>query len=141
MLSVMGYGGKTYILRLNGDTLGMDGAKVGILKEGDEVGLNGLLESTDGGGLEAEVRLEVLSNLANKSLEGKLADEELSGLLVTTDLTESDGSWLVSVGLLDTSGRWGALAGSLGSKLLTRSLATSGLSCGLLSAGHFVDIW
>jgi len=37
-------------------------------------------------------------------LEGELADEELSGLLVTTDLTESDSSWLVSVGLLDTSG-------------------------------------
>ena len=29
--------------------LGVDGAQVGILKERDEVGLNGLLKGTDGG--------------------------------------------------------------------------------------------
>jgi len=33
------------------------------------------------------------------------------------------------MGLLDTSGGWGRLAGSLGSKLLTRGLATSGFTC------------
>ena len=37
------------VLALDGDTLGVDGAQVGVLKEGDEVGLNGLLKSTDGG--------------------------------------------------------------------------------------------
>jgi hypothetical protein len=63
-------------------------------------------------------------------LEGELSDEELGRLLVATDLTESDGTRLISVGLLDTSGRGGRLAGSLGSKLLTRSLATSGLGNG-----------
>ena len=89
--------------------------------------LNGLLKSTDGGRLEAQVRLEVLGDLTDQTLEGELSDEELGRLLVTTDLTESDSSWLVSVGLLDTSGRWCRLAGSLGSKLLTRSLATGGL--------------
>ncbi len=86
-----------------------------------------------------------MSDLTNQTLERKLSDQELSGLLVTTDLTESDSSyfklgacltrcvvakltWLVSVGLLDTSGRGGGLASSLGSKLLTGSLATSGLT-------------
>ena len=54
---------KTY--RLDGDTLGVDGAEVGVLEEGDEVRLDGLLESTDGGGLESEIRLEVLGNLTN----------------------------------------------------------------------------
>lgn len=34
----------------------------------------------------------------------KLSDQELSGLLVTTDLTESDSSRLVAMGLLDTTG-------------------------------------
>lgn len=68
----------------------MDGAEVGVLEERDEVGLNGLLKSTDGRGLEAEIGLEVLSNLTNKTLEGELADEELSRLLVATNLTESD---------------------------------------------------
>ena len=46
----------------------MDGAQVGVLKEGDEVRLDGLLESTDGGGLEAEIGLEVLGNLTNLCL-------------------------------------------------------------------------
>ena len=50
---------------LDGDTLGVDGAEVGILEEGDEVGLDGLLEGTDGRRLEAEIGLEVLGNLTN----------------------------------------------------------------------------
>ena len=37
------------VLGLDGDTLGVDGAKVGIFEEGYEVGLNGFLEGTDGG--------------------------------------------------------------------------------------------
>ena len=55
----------------------MDGAEVGVLEEGDEVGLNGLLESADGRVLEEEIRLEVLSDLTDKTLEGQYADEEL----------------------------------------------------------------
>ena len=74
----------------------MDGAEVGVLEEGDEVGLDGLLKGADGGGLEAEVRLEVLSDLTDKALEGQLADEELGRLLVATDLTKSDGAGLVA---------------------------------------------
>jgi len=51
--------------RLDCDTLGVDGTQVGVLKEGDEVRLNRLLESTDGRRLESEVGLEVLSDFAN----------------------------------------------------------------------------
>ena len=82
----------------------MDGAQVGIFKERDEVSLDGLLEGTDGGRLEAEIRLEVLGDFTDQALEGELADEELSRLLVTTDLTESDGTRLIPVRLLDTTG-------------------------------------
>jgi len=124
------------VLGLDGDTLGVDGAQVGVLEEGDEVSLNGLLKSADGGRLEAEIRLEVLGNLTDETLERKLADQELGGLLVPTDLTKSDSSGLVSVGLLDTSGRGGGLAGSLGSKLLTRGLATGGFTGSLLGTRH-----
>jgi histone H3 len=70
----------------------VDGAQVGVLEEGDEVSLDGLLESADGRRLEAEVRLEVLGDLTNQTLEGELADEQLGGLLVATDFTESDGT-------------------------------------------------
>lgn len=54
---------------MDGDTLGVDGTEIGVFKEGDEVGLDGLLESTDGGRLEAEIRLEVLGNLTNLFVE------------------------------------------------------------------------
>ena len=103
----------------------MDGAQVGVLEEGDEVGLNGLLEGADGRALEAEVGLEVLGDLTNQALEWQLADQELRRLLVATDLPESDGAGLVSVGLLDASGGRGRFAGSLGGELLARGLATS----------------
>ena len=71
-----------------------------------------------------------------QTLEGELADQELSGLLVTTNLTESDGTGLVTVRLLDTSGRGGGLASGLGGELLTRGLATGRLAGGLLGASH-----
>ena len=74
------------------DTLGVDGAQVGVLEEGDEVSFDGLLKRTDGRRLEAKVGLEVLRDFTDQTLEGQLADQELGGLLVTTDLTESDGS-------------------------------------------------
>ena len=128
--------GKLDILRLDGDTLGVDGAQVGVLEEGDEIRLDGLLESTDGGRLEAEIGLEILGNLTNQSLEGELADQKLSRLLVSSNLTESDGTGLVSVRLLDATGARGGLAGGLRSELLTRSLATSGLAGGLLGTSH-----
>ena len=110
--------GQLDVLGLDGDTLGVDGREVGVLEETNEVSLRGLLEGSNGGRLEAEVSLEVLGNLSDKALEGELADEKLSGLLVTTDLTESHGAGAVAMGLLDASRRGGALAGSLGGELL-----------------------
>ena len=38
-----------------------------------------------------------------QTLEGELADQELSGLLVATNLTESDGTGPETMGLLDTT--------------------------------------
>ena len=76
----------------------MDGAQVGVLEETYEVSLAGLLEGHDGGALEAEVGLEVLGDFTDQTLEGELADEKLSALLVTTDLTESHCSWPVTDG-------------------------------------------
>ena len=92
----------------------MDGGEVGVLEQRDEVGLRGFLESQNSRRLEAEVGLEVLRNLTDKTLEGELADKELGRLLVATDLTERDGTGAVAVGLLDAAGRGGRLAGSLG---------------------------
>ena len=128
--------GQLDILWHDGDALGVDGAKVGILEETDEVSLRRLLKGHDGRALEAEVSLEVLGDLTDKTLEGELADEKLSGLLVSSDLTESNSSWPVSVGLLDTSGGRGRFTGSLGGQLLPGSLSSSGLTGGLLGTSH-----
>ena len=73
----------------------MDGTQIGVLKESNEVGLCGLLESHDGGALEPEVGFEVLGDLPHETLEGQLSDEELGGLLVPSDLPKRHSSWPV----------------------------------------------
>ena len=128
--------GKLDVLGHDGDTLGMDGAQVGVLKETNQVSLRGLLKGHDSRGLETEVSLEVLGNLTDKALEGQLADEKLSGLLVTTDLTESDCAGAITMGLLDSSGSRGRFAGSLGGKLLPGGLASGGFAGGLFGTCH-----
>jgi hypothetical protein len=129
--------GELDVLGHDGDSLGVDGGQVGVLEETDEVSFSGFLESQHGGSLESEIVLKVLSNFSDQSLERKLADQQLSALLILSDFSESDGSWAISVGLLDSSGSGGRLSGSLGGELLSRSLSSGRLSCGLLGSGHF----
>jgi hypothetical protein len=80
--------------------------------------------------------LEVLGHLADQSLERKLADQQLGGLLVLADLTQSHSSGSVSVGLLHATSSGSGLAGGLGGKLLAGSLASGGLTSGLLGTSH-----
>ena len=127
---------KLDVLGHDGDTLGVDGAQVGVLEQTDEVRLRGLLESHHGAALESEISLEILGDFTNQALERKLADEKLGTLLVTTDLTQSDGTGAITMGLLHTSGGRSRLPGGFGCQLLPGSLATSGLASGLLGAGH-----
>jgi hypothetical protein len=114
--------GELHVAVHDGHTLGVDGAKVDVLEERSEVGLGGLLERGDGVGLEAEVLLVLLGDLTDEALEGKLADKEVSRLLVLADLTERNGAGPVAVGLLDAGVEAGGLAGSLGSELLAGGL-------------------
>ena len=129
--------GQLDVLGHNGDTLGVDGAQVGVLEQPHQVRLAGLLkkvaneaivdevpffeiylESTNGSGLEPQVSLEVLSDLPDEPLEGQLADEQLGRLLVTPDLTQSDCTRPVPMWLLHSSGGGGRLPGGLGGQLL-----------------------
>ena len=52
--------GELDVLGEDGDALGVDGAKVGVLEEADQVRLGGLLKGEDGRGLQAKGRLGVL---------------------------------------------------------------------------------
>lgn len=95
------------------------------------------LQCANGSTLKTEIRLEVLSDFSDQSLEGQLPDEQLGGLLVTTDLTEGHSTGPVSVGLLHTAGGRGTLSGGFSCQLLTRGLASGGFTGGLLGTSHF----
>jgi hypothetical protein len=49
----------------------MNGAEIGVFKQGYQVGFTGLLKSQDGGRLEAQVVLEILRDFTDKTLEKK----------------------------------------------------------------------
>ena len=74
--------GELNVLRHDGDALCVDGAEVSVLEEADEVRLGRLLKREHGVRLEAKIRLEILRDLADEALEGKLANQQLGGLLV-----------------------------------------------------------
>jgi len=60
------------VLWHDGDALGVDGTQVRVLEDGHEVRLGRFLQRQDGGGLEAQVVLEVLRDLAHEALERQL---------------------------------------------------------------------
>ena len=124
------------ILGHDGHTLRVNGSKVGVLEKTNEVRLCGLLEGQDSARLEAEISLEILSDLSDESLEGKFSDEELSALLVASDFSQSHSTRSISVGLLDSSSGGSGLAGSLGSELLSGGLSSGGLTSSLLGSCH-----
>jgi hypothetical protein len=67
--------------------------------------------------MKAEVVFEVLGNFTNQAFKGGSANQELSRLLVTTDLAKSDSSGSKAVGFFDGAGGGGTFAGSFGGKL------------------------
>ena len=127
-----------HVLWHDGNSLGVDGAKVGVFEKSDHVGFSGLLEGEDGGRLESKVSLEVVGDFSNESLERKLSDEEFSGFLESSDLSEGDSSWSESVGSLDTTGGWGLTFGLFVSDVLSWLLGTGHFSSGMLGSSHFV---
>ena len=129
--------GKLDVLGHDGDTLGVDGAQVGVLEESNQVSLRCFLESLDGGSLESQVSLEVLGDFTDKTLEWQLSDQKLSGFLVSSDLSKSNSSWSVSVWLLDSTSCWCRFASCLGGELLSWSFTSGRFSCCLLGTGHF----
>jgi len=76
------------------------GADVGIAEDGGHVRLGGLLQREDGRRLEANVVAELRGDLANQALERHALRKKLVALLVTTNLSQSDGAGAKAVGLL-----------------------------------------
>ena len=95
------------------------------------------MKSHESGRLEMEDGHVVLGNLANKTLEGELADEELCRHLVTPDLTESNSSRMITAGLHVSFSVRGRLPRNFVEMLSSRILSSDGLARGLLGSSHF----
>ena len=117
--------GQLDVLGHDGDSLGVDGAQVGVFEQTNKVSLASLLKSHHSGALETQIGLEILSDFSHKTLEGQLADQQLGGFLVTTDLTKSDCTRPVTMGLLDSTGGRRALTSCLCGELFAWSFSTS----------------
>jgi len=114
----------------------MDSAEVSVFEKSNKVSFGGFLEGKNGLGLESDVLLVFHGNVSDESLERKLSDQEISGLLEFSNFSQGDGTGSVSVGLLDTTSDLSGLSGGLGSELLSRVLDTSRFSGSLLSTSH-----
>jgi len=94
------------------------------------------LKSSNGCALETKISLEVLCNLTDQSLEWQLADQQLSWLLITTDLTKCHSSWPVPMWLFHSASWRSTFTSRFCGKLFTWCLATSRLSGSLLRTSH-----
>merc|ERR1712001_450385 len=124
------------ILWHDSNTLGVNGAQVSVFKETDQVSLTSFLEGTNGGALEPEISFKVLSNFSHKTLEGQLADQQLSRFLVTTNFTKGNSTRTITMGFLDTSSGRGRFTGSLGGQSFPGSFSSGRFTSSLLCTGH-----
>ena len=116
--------GKLNVFGHDGDSLGVDGAQVGVLKQTNKIGLAGFLKGHHGRALETQISLEVLSDLTDQTLEGQLAYQQFCGFLVTPDLTKSHSTGPVTMRFLDSTSGRRALTSGLGGQLLTGSFSS-----------------
>jgi hypothetical protein len=77
-LFTMNASGQLNVLGHDGNTLGMNGAKVCIIKHANKVSLQSLLEGKYSCALEMQVAIEILSNLLYQTLEWCLANQKVS---------------------------------------------------------------
>ena len=117
--------GQLNVLGHDGDALGVDGAQVGVFKQTNKVSLASFLKSHHSRALETQIGLEILSDFSHKTLEGKLADQQLGGFLVTTDLTKCDCTRPVTMRFLDSTGCRRALTSCLSGELFPWRFSTS----------------
>lgn len=104
---------KLYVLRRDRHAFCVDCTQVRILEEMDDVCLACFLQRHQGLRGEPHIRHVVLCDFSTEALKRQLATQQLGGLLVPPDLTQSDGARTVPVCLLHTPRRGGAGASSL----------------------------
>ncbi|XDV19092.1 hypothetical protein PO909_024659 [Leuciscus waleckii] len=120
----------------DGDSLGVDGAQVGVLKQTHQISLARLLQGHDSRALEAQIRLEILSDFSHQALERQFANQQFSGFLITANLSQRHGTGPVTMRLLNATGSGCALTGGFSGQLLPRGFSSGGLTSGLFSSCH-----
>ena len=126
------------VLGHDGNALGMNGTQIGIFEETNQIGFRRFLKSRNGRRLEAKICLKLLGNFSNKTLEGKLPNQQLSRFLEAADLTKSNSSRPKAMWLLDPS-RYSSgcrLLSPLGCNRFSWSFSSSGLASGLFRTRH-----
>ena len=66
----------------------MESTQVGVFKKANQIGFTYLLQSTNSCTLKAQICFELLGNFSHQTLQGKLANQKFSGLLITSNFTE-----------------------------------------------------
>ena len=79
---------KHHVLGHDGDVLRMNGIQVGVLNQSNKVSFQSLLEGKYSHALEMTVCFEILSNLLYQMLEWRIANQKVSRLLVSPDLSK-----------------------------------------------------
>jgi len=81
---------QVHVLLHHGHSVRVDSTEVGIFKESGEITLSSLLKSEQSLRLEAELTIDSVANGSHEPLEGCLGQQQICGLLVALDLSESD---------------------------------------------------
>ncbi len=137
---------KVQVLLHHGDSIGVDGTKVGILKQTSDVALGSFLKGDKSGALEAELGVDTIRYCANKALERSPRKHELDRFLVSLNFSDGDCAGSESAFLLNSTLSGGSLLLCFGGLADLRSssnalLGSGGLtlflSCNLLSRHFF----
>ena len=96
--------GKLDVLGHDCDSSCMDGAKVSVLEQSDQVGLSCLLQGKYSRALKSQFAFEITGDVSHQSLEGEFSNKQISGFLIFPDFSQGNCSWPESVGLLHSSG-------------------------------------
>ena len=100
--------GEVHILLEDSGALGVDGTEVGVLEDSDDVSFRSFLEGKESLRLESELVVKIRADASDKSLERGAWKEVADRFLIFLNLSEGDGTWLISscLLLLDSSSGW-----------------------------------
>lgn len=130
---------KIHVLWENGNALGMNGAKIGILEEPDQIGLGRILQREKCITIKAQIALEHLCDFTDKTNKWDFAQQQIRILLVSTNLHERPGPRTVSMGLLHTTSWPGSLASSPIWQRHARPLSALSLASCLFGTCHLFE--